>query len=91
MLILENNGVTLNHDKCVYGVKEIESLGHKLSQNGITLTEDKVVAVEQEEEVRSFLGLITYVAKFIPHLATITEPLRYLAYGVNHNENHLIN
>lgn len=30
------------------------------------------------EEVRSFLGLVTYVSKFIPNLATVTEPLRKL-------------
>ena len=31
-----------------------------------------------KEEVRSFLGLVTYVGKFISDLATVTEPLRIL-------------
>lgn len=30
------------------------------------------------EEVRSFLGLVNYVGKFIPDLSTVTEPLRRL-------------
>lgn len=30
------------------------------------------------EEVRSFLGLVTYVGKFITNLATVNEPLRKL-------------
>lgn len=33
---------------------------------------------QSAEEVRSFLGLVTYVGKFIPNLATVTEELRIL-------------
>lgn len=35
-------------------------------------------APQSREEVRSFLGLVCYVAKFIPNLSTITFPLREL-------------
>lgn len=62
--------------------KELEFLGHKLSVNGITPTDDKVAAVKNfrepknAEETRSSLGLVNFVGKFIPDLATITEPLR---------------
>lgn len=82
--ILSEKGVILNDEKCVFGVKEIQFLGHKLTGNGIAPSEDKVWAVKQfripktMEEVRSFLGLVTYVGKFIPNLATITDPLRRL-------------
>lgn len=37
-----------------------------------------VKLINTAEEVRSFLGFVTYVGKFIPNLATITEPLRKL-------------
>lgn len=30
------------------------------------------------EEVRSFLGLVNYVGKFVPNLATVSNPLRQL-------------
>lgn len=46
--------------------------------------QNKVEAVKQfrepsnVEEVRSFLGLVNYVGKFIPNLATVDEPLRRL-------------
>lgn len=42
---------------------------------------DKVKAIKDAnpDEIRSFLGLINYVGKFIPNLATTTEPLRKLA------------
>lgn len=76
--------VTLNKDKCKFGAPEIEFIGHRLSAAGIKPLHSKIIAVKQfrepktSEEVRSFLGLINYVGKFIPHLATISEPLRQL-------------
>lgn len=81
---LKTFDVTLNMEKCIFGVTNVEFLGHNLSADGITPTIDKVEAVKQfrppetAEETRSFLGLINYVGKFIPDLATITDPLRKL-------------
>ncbi|XP_073820661.1 uncharacterized protein [Musca autumnalis] len=83
---LRKFNVTLNIKKCVIGVSELEFLGHRLSPNGITPTFDKVDAIKRfrepstSEEVRSFLGLVNYVGKFIPNLATITDPLRKLTH-----------
>lgn len=84
MCALKNYNVMLNQDKCVFGVKELEFLGHKLSGEGIKPTFNKIRAIqnfrqpELAEEVRSFLGLVNFVGKFIPNLATLTEPLRVL-------------
>lgn len=81
---LEDFNVTLNKNKCVFGCEEIKFLGHHLSSNGIRPLHDKVLSVKQfrepntGEEVRSFLGLVNYVGRFIPNLATISEPLRSL-------------
>lgn len=76
--------VELNTDKCIYEVNELTFLGHKLSANGIAAMPDKVEAIRNfrqptsAEETRSFLGLVNFVGKFIPDLATITESLRRL-------------
>lgn len=76
--------VTLNREKCQFAVPEIAFLGHILSSTGIRPMQSKVEAVKQfrepnsVEEVRSFLGLVNYVGKFIPNLATVDEPLRRL-------------
>lgn len=81
---LKEFNVLLNKEKCALGLPEIEFLGHHLSGAGIKPQHDKVVAVRAfrkpntAEEVRSFLGLVNFVSKFIPHVATITEPLRKL-------------
>jgi hypothetical protein len=82
--ILKQHGFTLNDDKCIYNVSEVNFMGHLLSEKGIKPADSKVAAIKSfrtpatNEEVRSFLGLITYVGKFIPNLATITAPLREL-------------
>lgn len=76
--------VILNKDKCIFEAEEIEFLGHKLSARGITTVHDKVEAIKRfrqpatADEVRSFLGLVNYMGKFIPDLATLSAPLRIL-------------
>lgn len=84
LLVLRNRNVQLNDQKCIYGVSEMKFLGHILSRNGIRADTDKLEAVRKfrepssKEEVRSFLGLVNYMGKFVPDLATVTEPLRKL-------------
>lgn len=81
---LKEYNVVLNDEKCIYCVSSIKFLGHTLSGEGITTTNDKIESISMfrqpktMEEVRSFLGLVTYVGKFIPDLATTTESLRNL-------------
>lgn len=76
--------ILLNFQKCQFSVKELEFLGHELSVNGIRPTESRVKAIQQFRapanvaELRSFLGLVTYVGKFIPNLANKTDPMRNL-------------
>lgn len=81
---LRENNVTLNDKKCEFKVQEVDWLGHRLSNKGINADEKKVEAVrnfrapENKEELRSFLGLVTYLGKFIPDVGTLTDPLRKL-------------
>lgn len=81
---LKERNVTLNEEKCLFGVQKLQFLGHTLSAEGITPDSEKLDTIRQfkepktAEETRSFLGLVTYIGKFIPNLATLTEPLRSL-------------
>ncbi|XP_053690472.1 uncharacterized protein K02A2.6-like [Sabethes cyaneus] len=81
---LREMNVKLNDAKCLYGVSELKFLGHILSSNGIRPATDKLESIRNfrepcsKEEIRSFLGLVNYVGKFIPNLATLTDPLRQL-------------
>ena len=77
-------GLTLNQEKCQLSMTQLEFMGHLISDRGIGPTKTRVEAVEKAREpqsaseVRSFLGLVNFSARFIPNLATITEPLRRL-------------
>ncbi|XP_055543705.1 uncharacterized protein K02A2.6-like [Wyeomyia smithii] len=81
MTALNLRGVLLNHQKCVIKVEELTFLGHNISGNGIRPAEEKTSAISSfrspktAEELRSFLGLVTYVGKFLPDLATVCAPL----------------
>lgn len=81
---LKERNVLLNPSKCEFKKPEIVFLGHKLSKDGVRPTEDKVEAIRKcrepntKEELRSFLGLVTYLSRFLPDLTTTTAPLRDL-------------
>ena len=81
---IRERGLSLNKSKCKFNMSQVEFMGHLLSARGIGPTKVKVEAVQQARqpesvsEIRSFLGLVTYCARFIPDLSTISEPLRKL-------------
>ncbi|XP_063412611.1 uncharacterized protein K02A2.6-like [Mytilus trossulus] len=81
---LEERGLTLNIDKCKFNMANIEFMGHMLSEHGIGVSQSKVEAIvnarrpESVSEIRSFLGLVNFVGRFIPNLATVAEPLHRL-------------
>ena len=81
---LKEKNLTLNAEKCKFHMTQMVFMGLVLSNNGIGPTEDKVKAIidarepQSASEVRSFLGLANYNARFIPDFATTAEPLRKL-------------
>ena len=84
---LRDHCVTLNEKKCVFGVTELEFLGHHVTGDGISPGASKVDSLRNMpdprdiSELRSFLGLATYLAKFVPNMATVVAPLNALLSG----------
>lgn len=82
--VLTDNNVLLNEAKCIYKTNKIEFLGHELTAEGIKPLAKYIQAIRSArrpstvEEIQSFLGLVNYVGKWIPKLASLTEPLRQL-------------
>eukprot|EP00731_Ephydatia_muelleri_P030921 Em0022g435a len=80
---LEEKGLRCRLEKCLFAQPSVEYLGHILSQQGIAKG-PKVDAVkmmpppENVSSLRSFLGSVQFYGKFLPNLATITEPLHRL-------------
>ena len=81
---LKDRGLTLNKEKCVFHMPKLTFMGLVLSRQGTGTAEEKVKAVNEAcehkslSEVKSFLGLVNFNARFIPDLATVAEPLRRL-------------
>lgn len=80
---LQEAGLTLN-EKCTFAQSETLFVGHKVSAAGVEPDPEKIRAItdmpvpENAADVRRFLGMVTYVAKFLPHFADSTKPLRDL-------------
>lgn len=80
---MERN-IILNDAKTVECTRSLEFLGFNLSAQGVKVSAEKVAAITKfreprtSEEVRSFLGLVTFVNQHIPHLSTIASPLNAL-------------
>ena len=78
---LQTAGLTLKLSKIHFEPKEVQYLGHVLSADGIRMGEDQTKAIidlktpPTIKELRSVLGTINFVRKFIPNLTTIIEPL----------------
>lgn len=80
----EKAGVTLNMSKCEFGQREVKFLGVIVSADGMRPDPDKTRAVQDMKEptnvseLRSFLGMVNQLGKFIPNLSEKDKPLRDL-------------
>ncbi|XP_030204757.1 uncharacterized protein K02A2.6-like [Gadus morhua] len=81
---LEQAGVTLNADKCELSRSELVFLGHVITTSGISPDPEKTEAIRDMKEptnvseLRSFLGMVNQVGKFIPQLSEKDKALRDL-------------
>jgi len=80
----EEINLTLNQDKCLFGVPEVTYIGHILNAEGVKPDPAKVRAIKDmpapsdKKGVERLLGTINYLAKFIPNMSTITHLVRSL-------------
>ena len=81
---LENAGYRLSENKSEFFNSEVDWIGHKIDQNGIRPLQDKLMAMKNlkqpinEKELKSFLGAIQYLSKYIDNLSAQTDSLRQL-------------
>ncbi|UYV69371.1 K02A2.6-like [Cordylochernes scorpioides] len=81
---LKNSGITLNKEKCQFGVNNVTFLGHYIDEHGIKADEKKVKAIAEMKPptdvhgVQRFMGMVNFLGRFVPNLAEITKPLNDL-------------
>ena len=81
---LSEAGLRVNRLKCNFFQEHVEYCGHGVSARGLHKTPAKIDAISDARcpvnvtELRSFLGLVNYYARFLPNLATTLHPLNEL-------------
>lgn len=77
-------GLKLNEEKCEYKKSEVSFLGHIVSSEGVRPDPSKIEAIRKLEEptdvaqLRSFLGMVNYLGRYLPHLSERLKPLNDL-------------
>ena len=81
---VQNAGLTLNREKCEYGMDEVRFWGMLINKYGIQPDPEKVEALDglshpkNKEELRSFLCMMQSVSDFIPEFSRKASVLREL-------------
>ena len=81
---LEEYGLKANQKKCTFLKDSVKYLGHTISAEGLHQSPQKVKAMaelpapENVGQLRSFLGMVQYYARFLPDLATLLALLHHL-------------
>ena len=78
---LQQFGLVVNLSKCVFGVPEIDFLGHRLNQHGAVPLPEKVEAIRQFARptsikgLQEFVGMVNFYHRFVPKAAKHMQPL----------------
>jgi transposase InsO family protein len=82
--VLQENGLTINLEKCNFFQNKINFLGYEISNEGIRPGTKKLSAIKDYptpvnvHQVRQFLGLVNYFRKFVKNCAILCRPLTKL-------------
>ena len=89
---LEQHGLVINPEKCLFAVNQLEFLGHQISAAGSIPLRAKVDAVAQfpepttVQQMQQFVGLINFYNRFIPKINLIMAPLFQATAGKKKND-----
>ncbi|KAK3870572.1 hypothetical protein Pcinc_024210 [Petrolisthes cinctipes] len=76
--------IKVNRDKLQYKVPEVSYMGHRLTPQGMEPDPNKISGIVNMPapgdltHLRGFLCTVNFLARYLPKLATVSEPLRQL-------------
>lgn len=74
----------LNRNKCEFAKSSVLYMGDIISASGLKPDPQKITAINNittptnKHDIQRFLGMINYLARFVPNLPNLTAPLREL-------------
>jgi len=77
-------GLRLTPGKACIAMDSVVFLGHRIAKAGISIVQDRIEAIMKftppadVSALRGFLGMLNYLARFIPDLSSRSAPLRHL-------------
>ena len=80
----EEYGITVNPDKCSFGLEEVEYVGHTLSATGMHFKLSKLDGVinfpkpQTKHGLKKFIGLVNYFRQHVKDSSNLTAPLEDL-------------
>ena len=78
---LKQFGLTIRFKKCIFGVNEIDFLGHEICKNDSIPLPAKVKPISDFPQpntlksLQGFLGMVNFYHRYIPRAASILRPL----------------
>ena len=78
---IQASGLRLNKEKCHIKKKQLVYFGHLVGADGIQPNPEKVEAIqkmpapENVAEVRTLVGMINYLGRFVPSLSSTMKPI----------------
>ena len=78
----QQKSIRFNKDKVALRVQQLDFMGHLLTAQGLKPDPSKVEAIlkletpKTKEDIGRLNGTVNYLAKFLPRLSQVMEPLR---------------
>jgi hypothetical protein len=78
---LQDHGLVINLEKCVFAAPCVEFLGHEVTAAGAKPLRSHVEAIEKFplphtfKQLQAFLGLVNFYHRFVPRAAQFLRPL----------------
>ena len=86
---ISESGLKLNYEKCKLRKTKIEYFGHAVTPEGILSSQQRIEAIKSMKSptnvkvLRRIVGMINYLGRFIPNLASIIQPMTDLLKSSN--------